>query len=291
MNRIDIRTLGALLVTAAAAVGSVACGGGAEAEEGTSALERQLAVIDSAEAAVERINERSDPEAYVNSPDEVEPEPAATPRPAPRPTTVRRDAPEPDRVAPEIRPAPGIGDGEPVHAGPVIPVGAELELILDEEVSTRTHAQGDVVWARVAREVLAADGLVLVPEGTAVRATVLESMESPSSEEPAILVLDFDRILFEEGEAPIDAQVMETELKADEKDSDTETATKVAVGAAAGALLGKVLGGDTEDAVKAGAVGAAAGAAVAIGTRAGHAKLEAGSRVVIRLADPVRLVS
>lgn len=309
--------LGITLLLFAASL--MACGGEQDSEpERPSILERQLASVGEAQTAVDKINDRSDPEEWLDREEPTQPEPSAvksepkvattsqvTPvrpaqqaRPEPRPQprlepreeTGRIIATEPDGNAMDpdaVKPSREVEQA----AGPQIPAGAEIELRMEQEVSTKTHQPGDVVWAQVANEVLAADGMVLIAEATRVRAVVVEAMQSKDDDSPAILVLEFDRIQFPEGDAPIDAQVMEADVQADERDSDTETAAKVAAGTAAGALLGRIFGGGKDGAIKGGAVGTAAGAAVAIGTRAGHAKLKEGARVIIRLADPVRLVS
>lgn len=279
----------ALLMTVAMS----ACADGSAEETSAdrpSVLERQLASVGEAQTAVDKLNDRSDPEEWLDREEEPAAE-AAPPTPPPparttRTTPVKPAQPKPaPRLEPRHEPAP-----EPA-AGPQIPAGAEIELRMEEEVSTKTHRAGDVVWAQVATDLLAADGMVLIAEATRVRGVVFESLESADDDTPAILVLDFDRIDFPEGEAAIESRVMEADVKADQRDSNKETAAKVAVGTAAGAVLGKIFGGGKDDAIKGGAVGTAAGAAVAIGTRAGHAKLDRGARVVIRLADPIRLVS
>ncbi len=284
-------------------VGASACGGEVEAE-GSGMLESRLSKVDEARDAVDRINERSDPEAYLAREAARDEAPAPAPE---RPVTVRRTSipaaapaqPEPDptgriiatepdgNTAPDIRPADDVSASAPI----TIPAGVEIELRMAEEVSTKSAEVGGVVWATVANEVLAPSGMVLVPEGTRARAVIVESRESPDDDTPAILILDFEALMLPDGETAIRSRVLEADVQADERDSDTETAGKVAAGAAVGAVLGKILGGSNEDAAKAGAVGAAAGAAVAIGTRAGHAKLDEGARIVIRVMDSVPLVS
>ena len=308
-------TLGRTVLLLAVAISACGDDGAEEAQpERQSILERHLASVGEAQTAVDKINDRSDPEEWLDREEEPKAEPDSPPPPAPtaaRTTQTTTVKPAQPRPAPRLEPREETGrvistepegsqpppdPAEPSRevqesAGPQIPAGAEIELRMEDEVSTKTHQSGDVVWAQVAYEVLAADGMVLIAEATRVRAVVVAAMESEDDDTPAILVLDFDRIMFPEGEALIASRVMEADVKADERDSDAETAAKVAAGTAAGAILGKIFGGDKEDAIKGGAVGTAAGAAVAIGTRAGHAKLDKGARVVIRLADPVRLVS
>jgi len=241
------------------------------------------------------------------------------PTPLPRYTT--RSEPEPaadeTRAAEEPRLAGTDGDGQIVEVQPApdfgeaadsefeiepsprpanelepleVPAGEELRLSVDSELSTERNQPGDYFYATLVDDVLATDGLVLLAQGTRVRGVVTESTPSESSD--VLPVLDFvvDAIMLDEGEQPIETVVTYADLSVDERDSGEETAVKVITGAAAGAILGRILGDDKKDAVKGGVAGAAAGAAVALGTRGGHARLEPGSRIVVRLERPLLIV-
>jgi hypothetical protein len=118
---------------------------------------------------------------------------------------------------------------------------------------------------------------------------VVESGESPGADQPASLVLAVERLELGDRIVPLVATVSELAIEAEARDSDTRTAAKVGAGVAAGALLGKILGGDGEDALKGAVAGAAAGAAVAHATRAGHAKVPVGARMVIVLDEDLPL--
>jgi outer membrane lipoprotein SlyB len=118
---------------------------------------------------------------------------------------------------------------------------------------------------------------------------VVESRESPSPDEPALLQLAFDAVTVNGVERPLVATVVEMEVQAGTRDSNTRTAAKVGVGAAAGAIVGRILGRDRESTVKGAVVGGVAGTAAAIVTRDGHATLEPGARLVIRLDEALLL--
>ena len=179
--------------------------------------------------------------------------------------------------------------GDPADAlEPVsVPAGAELELAIESELSTERNQPGDYFYATLVDDVLADDGLVLLRQGTRMRGVVTESAPSESSDLLPVLEFVVDAVLFEGGEQPISTEVLYADLTVDERDSGEETAVKVLTGAAAGAILGRILGDDKKDAVKGGVAGAAAGAAVALGTRGGHARLEPGSRIIVRLERPL----
>ncbi|HEX9709457.1 MAG TPA: hypothetical protein VGB42_05765, partial [Candidatus Thermoplasmatota archaeon] len=144
---------------------------------------------------------------------------------------------------------------------------------------------GDEFWAGVAEDVMGAAGEVLIPMGSRVKGRVLESRESPSSEEPAVITLEVESVTLGGAVRPLRATVVEVDVQADARDSGQKTAVKVGAGAAAGALLGRILGKDRESTLKGAAAGAVAGTAVALVTKDGHATIEEGARLVIRLLD------
>jgi len=183
----------------------------------------------------------------------------------------------------------------PVPAAEAPPVsissGTRIPAVVEAALSTRTHRTGDVFHARVTEEVLAADGMVLVPEGARLEGRVAESRQSTSSEEEALLLLTFEALLINGERFPLTATVVEAAVQSEAQASGARTAATVATGAAAGAVVGRILGRDTRSTVGGAAVGAAAGAGVALTTRDGHAEMREGAPVVIRLDAPTVLVA
>lgn len=181
---------------------------------------------------------------------------------------------------------------EPVLRDPPAPVvqvavGEELVFTMEAELNTEDNQPGDVFYAYLSEDLVAADGMVLLPRGVRARGRVLEVRASEDSNELPVLEVQLDELIGEEGDTPIEATIVDAEYEGDARDSDSESVVKVLTGAAAGAILGRILGGDDDDAVKGGVAGAAAGAAVAYGTRGGHAKLAAGAHFTIRLERPL----
>jgi hypothetical protein len=162
---------------------------------------------------------------------------------------------------------------------------------MEVALSTRTHVTGDLFEARVAEEVLAADGMVLVPEGTRVEGRIAEARRAENSGEEALLLLTFDALLIRGERVPIDAVVTEATIEQSDDGSNTRTAIGVATGAAAGAIVGRILGRDRRAAIGAAAVGAIAGAGIALTTRDGHAEIREGARLVIELETPTLLAA
>jgi len=286
----------ALLAAAALA----ACGGDAESADDEASLRvippAEESVTDVAEApeVVEETAAPTEPATDPAAGAEPELEPAARPEPAPR-TRERseavRERPAPMPAAPPVverddvveEPAPRpAAEPEPR----AVPAGRTLDLTLVTRLTTEEAREGDAFWATVTEDVLGADGEVLVPLGSRVRGRVVESRESASADEPAVLGLALETITVNGAERPVRASVVEVDVAAQSRDSDGKTAVKVGIGAAAGAVLGKILGKDDKDALRGAAVGAIAGTAVAVATKDGHATIEEGARIVVRLDEP-----
>jgi len=164
--------------------------------------------------------------------------------------------------------------------------GTALVLTLDQTLSTQANRAGDPFTARLTVDLLAPDGEVLLPAGTLVRGLVTEAQESPGADAPALLRLRVVDVSVDGATLALAGDVEDVELQTEAMDSNKESAAKVAVGAAAGALLGKLTG---QGGKKGAVVGAAAGAAVAIASRDGHARIPEGSRLVVRVLEPLIL--
>lgn len=196
----------------------------------------------------------------------------------PIPGTVRRTDTDPLPPEPVARPE---------LSRPTVRAGTRVELVLETALSTRTTRSGQPFTARVQGDVLAPDGMVLIPDGSTVRGTVAESRESEGPDRPAVLRLVPESVVIDGRPRPLRATVVEADVQADTRDSNTETAGKVAAGAAAGAILGQILGRDTETTLKGAAAGAVAGTAVAMATRGGHAEMQPGALLVARIDQPL----
>jgi hypothetical protein len=270
----------ALLLGLGLAVGVTACGGDAES----------AGDLDSTPYVEGWDAEDAAPDAAPGM--EAAPPAAAPPAQAPRPGATAPDRsstvapPPPDAVISDPTPAP---DPEllPEPTGTVLPIGTEMTGTLESGLSTRTSQQGDVFHARLGEALRAVDGTVLIPAGSRLEGRVVESRESPSAEEPAALLLAIESLVVDGVRYPIQATVLRTEVATEARDSGQRTAATIATGAAAGAVVGRILGRDTRSTVAGAAVGAAAGAGIALTTRDGHATLDEGARITVRLESPV----
>lgn len=166
-----------------------------------------------------------------------------------------------------------------------VPAETSLALTLDRQLSTKSTSKGESFTATVA-EPLRQGERVLVPSGATVHGSVT-AVQEPSGERPAVLKLSFSKIEVRGQEKPIQAEVAETNPKTYRETHDA--GKKVGGGAAVGALLGGILGDEADDAVVGAAIGAAAGTAVTLGTRHTHAYLPEGSRLTVRLTEPLHV--
>lgn len=274
------------------ALALAACGGDAESASDLDS-ERLDPVAETAVEETEAGEVEADeaPRGEVRTPDAAAPparQETAPPPPAQSPAAggaappeaqlQPEQATEPETLAPEVEPV-------------AIPAGARIVGVLEHSISTRSHEAGDRFEARVVEEVLAADGMVLVPEGARLVGRVVEAEASRDSDRDAVLVLAFESLVMNGQTFPMNSTVVEVEMAADAGDSGTRSAAKVATGAAAGAVIGQILGRDTRSTVRGAAAGAVAGAGVAVTTRDGHAQIQEGARLVVQVDQPVILAS
>jgi hypothetical protein len=172
------------------------------------------------------------------------------------------------------------------HDVAVIPAGETLIFEVAETVSTEGHGEGDTFTLRLVADVQGTNGARL-PEGTEARGVVALAEESTGPEEEAALVVALEAVEVNGDEVEIDAVVESASMETAARDSGARSAAKVATGAAAGAVLGQVLGGNTRSTIQGAIAGGVVGAGVAITTRGGHAVLPEGSRVTVRLEEPL----
>ncbi|TVP42263.1 MAG: hypothetical protein EA350_16580 [Gemmatimonadales bacterium] len=271
--------LAALFITA----GLTACGGDAESAG-------DLDSTPYAEEAWEGDAMDADTAPPVTAPDAGTPPRAATPPsarpPAAAPPAAPAPAPPAAAPAPEPDPVPAP-EPDPAMAGPVLPSGTQVTGVLETGLSTRTSQVGETFRARIGDAVRASDGTVILPAGSRLEGRVVESRESTSAEEQAVLLLEIRSLVVNGETFPIQATVLQTELASEARDSGQRTAATVATGAAAGAVVGRILGRDTRSTVAGAAAGAAAGAGIALTTRDGHASLAEGARITVRLDAPL----
>ena len=264
-----------------------------ELEQRVQQLERQLLEAQSASPSP------AAPLAYVESP---LPAPAPVQRPRtsapPRAQAPRRSAPPVAPPVAERRPAveriePRDDDegfdsrrGEPVEpraTAMVLPEGTELQLVLEQPLSSTNSHAGDTVTARVERAV-SEDGRIVLPGGTVLQGRVTEARGSGRVSGRARVAVDFDRIVVRGRTQELEVSPVVVEAPGE----GARDAKVVGGSAAAGAILGAIADGG-KGAVKGAVIGAGAGGAAVLITKGKEIEMPAGSRWTVRLKNTVRL--
>lgn len=170
-----------------------------------------------------------------------------------------------------------------------LPAGAMVRVRLDQTIGTNTSHVGDAFVATVDSTVRAENGAIVVPYGAKVYGTVTGLQSSSDPTKPAVIRLDFDRLSFGGTNYPFEASVAATNVVR-QGETRNETLKKAGIGAAAGAVLGAVLSdADLKSILIGGALGAAAGTAISLGTGDVEAALPAGTDMTLRVTSTVAL--
>ena len=191
------------------------------------------------------------------------------------------------RVETVDSPIPG-GATEPVTTASV-PAGTQLEVHLDQTLSTRDTRRGDPFTATLEQPVRTAGGTVVIPQGAVVHGEVTGVDTSDHIGEQAAIRLNFDRITFSGRSYPFAAAVVRTEVEVDDRVRTRDVAREAAIGAAAGAALGAVLSGDLEQILTGAILGAAAGTIISLGTGDVEAALPAGTDLTLQTTRNIAL--
>jgi hypothetical protein len=162
----------------------------------------------------------------------------------------------------------------------LIPVGQELDLRLQDRLSSETATTEQRFEATTAVDVMQEDR-VLIPAGSTVRGVVRSVDKAGNIDRTGRLTLAFDQITVRGRSHPIRAmatQVFESRGIRDE-------AKTVGTGGAVGAIIGGILGG-----LKGAVIGAAVGAGGVIAATEGKdVTLEPGTIIRVRLDERLQL--
>jgi type IV secretory pathway VirB10-like protein len=203
----------------------------------------------------------------------------------------RAPAAEPIDIPTDDRRARDEGRGrtsnEPVMAGEpnrdrlVIPAGTELQLVLEQGLSSDGSRAGEPVTARVARAT-GPDGNVLLPGGTVLKGHVYRAERAGRVSGKARLSVDFDRIVVRGVEHRLDTTAIDVEGP----DSHGRDAAIVGGSTVGGAIIGGILGGGN-GAKKGAIVGVLGGTGAVLATRGKEVEIPSGSRWTVRVKDRV----
>ena len=231
------------------------------------------------------------------------------PKASPAPNTPEAPAPRPkEKTQPPLRhsprPTPGAAPAaakeaaSPVAAAsapaplPVaeltLPSGTAIQAALQDSISSRRNKVGDIVEARVARDITDPAGRVVIPSGTRVPLTIAEL--APAKGKGAAdgkLAFQASSVTINGQTYSLTAQVQPVHHELRGRGISAGEAEKVGVGTAIGAIAGRIIGGNATGAVVGGVVGAAGGTAVAVETASRDVVVGAGTTVDLTLTAPL----
>ncbi len=184
------------------------------------------------------------------------------------------------------------GGGFDVESGPSdgeladeVPAGTELNTELEDRLSVTESEVGDEFHLTVDERVVRG-GRVAVPAGALIHGRVTAVHASEGGDDRNVMKLEFYRIDIRGQSYDLDAEA----TKVDPETENVDALEKIGGGAAAGAVLGAIIDDDElRGAVIGGAVGAAAGTAVMLGTRREQGILARGSKVRLTLNSALDL--
>ena len=174
-----------------------------------------------------------------------------------------------------------------------VPIGTLFDVSTITPMDTRTANVGDRIEARLVAPIVQ-DGVTIAEEGAILRGEVSQVQRpnrSNAEEDRASLAFIFTSIQTVEGEKTLHATVTSAEGKLVAGGTGTRDALIIGGSAVAGAVLGKVIGKDTKGAVIGGVAGAVVGTGVALSAKGHNLEVPAGSRVQMRVDEPITVVA
>jgi hypothetical protein len=189
--------------------------------------------------------------------------PKARPEPVrSAPAPIERVPPPVQRAQAELPPPPPppapVQPAAPAFRDVTVPAGTTLPIRITQTLDSATTQEGENFNGTVATDIII-DGLVVIPQGTAVTGRVDAVQEAAHFKGNSLLTIELTR-LRQRGES---VAVATESYSVAGKGRGKNTAAKVGGGAAVGAILGGIFGGG-----KGAAIGAASGGGLGAGVNA-----------------------
>ena len=167
-----------------------------------------------------------------------------------------------------------------------VPSLTDLEIDLNEDLSSETSLVGDFVSATLAQDVIIDDRVALAA-GSEIQGVITQVVPTRKFGGQAQLQLSFDRLITTAGDDLPIAAVLEFGGQRQKK----KDAATIGGSAAGGAVLGRILSdGNRDEGTAVGAVvGAAIGAIVAANNKVDPVELPAGTPLVLTLDAPLTI--
>lgn len=170
-------------------------------------------------------------------------------------------------------------------AAAMIPAGSEIAVRTNEKIDSNSAAEGRTYAAEVYKDVMDANGAVLIPRGSDASLVVRRVNESGTTSGET-LVLDLQSVMLNGRRYLVSTEDVTKGREGIGK--NRRTAEMVGGGAALGTLLGAIAGGG-KGAVIGAIAGAAAGGAAQVLTKGKEVKVPAETVLTFKLDQPVRL--
>jgi hypothetical protein len=165
-----------------------------------------------------------------------------------------------------------------------VPVGTNLDLVLETTISSKTSRSGDRVDARLASDLRAGERLV-APAGSAVRGHVTAAVPAGHVKGRARLAFDFDTLIVGGREQPIEARAVDITAA----NSHKRDGVIIGGGAGAGAIVGALVGGKKGAGIGA-LLGAGAGTGVVLTNTGKEVLVPAGATISVELTQATRII-
>jgi uncharacterized protein YcfJ len=170
-----------------------------------------------------------------------------------------------------------------------VPAGTRLDLVLNDELSSRKNKPGDTFTAKLASDVRNPSGVVVIDAGSTVNGTIVAVKPAPNRRTPGTLTVALTTIETNGKTFPIRATIDSVQTEYRKQDINGRDVAKVGAGAAAGAVVGQVLSKNTKGTVIGAVVGGMAGAGVAVETKDLDIVLPDGSHIIATITEPVKV--
>jgi hypothetical protein len=155
----------------------------------------------------------------------------------------------------------------------MLPEGTEIQVRLDEPLSSKTGRREDRFEASVFRPVRA-EGVLAIPAGARVRGIVKDAEPAHRGAKGGRLELEFDALYLESSRVDIRGRVVSLD-----QEGDGNAAGKAGIGAVLGGVLGGILGGK-QGAIVGILIG---GTGAVVASKGDEVELPAGTVVTVRL--------
>ncbi|HEV2199431.1 MAG TPA: hypothetical protein VGR73_06405 [Bryobacteraceae bacterium] len=168
-------------------------------------------------------------------------------------------------------------------------VGTEIAVRTEETIDSAVAAQGQTYAAEVTRDILDADGAVVVPRGSNAQIVIKSASKGGRFRGASDLVLDLASVSVDGQSYSLSTEDVGQRGK-DGIGKNRRTAEFSGGGAAIGAIIGAIAGGGKGAAIGAGS-GAGAGALTQILTKGGSIRIPVESVLTFKLDAPLRVVA